>query len=91
MSPEQTVKIAIQCILTITFIALFIVSFCTLLKGDTSLSFRKEYNAHFPSLTICPTFSDMESMEIENFDKVTNISIRDFLDITIQKFIKDNW
>ena len=89
MSPEQKVKIALQCILILTLVALCIVSFSSLLKADTSLSFKQDTNAYFPSLAICPTFS--YSMRIESFDAMPNVSIRDFLNISIVKFENDDW
>ena len=90
MSPEQKGKIALQFILVLTFVALCIVSFNSLLKADTSLSFKQDTTAYFPNLAICPTFS--YSMRIESFDAVpNNVSIRDFLNISIVKFDKDEW
>ena len=91
MSPEHKVKIALQCILVLTLFALCIVSFNSLLKADTSVSFKKNNEAYFPSLAICPTFSDFNLMKIESFDAVPNVSIRDFLNISIMKFDKDDW
>ena len=91
MSPEQKVKITLQCILVLTLVALCILSFNSLFKADTSLSFKQDNNAYFPSLAICPTFSDHTSMKIESFDAVPNVSIRDFLNISIMKFDEDDW
>ena len=91
MSPEHKVKIALQCILVLTLVALCIVSFNSLLKADTSLSFKQDTNAYFPNLAICPIFSDHKPMKIESFDAVPNVSIRDFLNISIMNFDKDDW
>ena len=89
MSPEQKVKIALQCTLILALVAFCIVSFNSLLRAETSLSFKKDTNAYFPSLAICPTYSDV--MKIESFDAMQNVSIRDFLNISIVKFDKDEW
>ena len=89
MSPEQKVKITLQCILVLTLVALCILSFNSLFKADTSLSFKQDNNAYFPSLAICPTYSDV--MKIESFDAMQNVSIRDFVNISIMKFDKDEW
>ena len=86
MSPEQ-VKVALQCTLAITFVTLCTLSFDNLLRADTSLAFSKEDFAYFPSLTICPLRSSLKALE--SFDDVSNISIRDYLKVTlIQKVNK---
>ena len=86
MSPEQ-VKVALQCTLAITFVTLCTLSFDNLLRADTSLAFSKEGSAYFPSLTICPLRSSLKALE--SFDDVSNISIRDYLKVTlIQKVNK---
>ena len=80
MSPKK-VKVALQCILIITFLTLCILSLDNLLKADTSLAFSKEDSAYFPSMTICPLRASLKALE--SFDDISNISIRDYLKINL--------
>ena len=80
MSPKK-VKVALQCILIITFLTLCILSLDNLLKADTSLAFSKEDSAYFPSMTICPLRASLKALE--SFDDTSNISIRDYLKINL--------
>ena len=83
MSPEQKVKIGVQCILTITFLVLCTLSFTGLLKADTSLAFSKGKPAKFPCFTICPMPYDLKG--VASFNTIPSVSIRDFLRIKLYK------
>ena len=87
MSPQK-VKIVFQCILTSIFISLCIISFNNLLKADTSLAFSKDNSAYFPSLTICPLKKGMS--EMNSFDDLSKLSIRDYLSIQLIKKAKNS-
>ena len=89
MTPSEKVKIALQCILVVTFVSLCILSFRNLLKADTSLAFRKENSAVFPWIKICPLSFDLKP--IDSFENISNISIRDYLKISIVSFDQTNW
>ena len=91
MSPEQKVKIGVQCILTITFLVLCTLSFTGLLKGDTSLAFSKGKHQKFPIFTICPMPYDLKG--VASFNTIPSVSIRDFLEIKVKrqgKYIPQN-
>ena len=83
MSPEQKVKIGVQCILTITFLVLCTLSFTGLLKADTSLAFSRGKHPYFPSFTICPMPYDLKG--VDSFNTIPLVSIRDFLRIKLYK------
>ena len=83
MSPEQKFKIGVQCILTITFLVLCIISFTGLLKADTSLAFSKGKPPYFPSFTICPMVYDLKGFD--SFVTTPTVSIGDFLRIKVNK------